>query len=371
MNEQSMPASALAVIPDHGLDVAIIGNGRTAALVDPVGRLVWWCYPRFDGDPVFCRLLSGDEEKGFSDVVLVDGMVEYHSEYQRNTATVITTLTDRHGGKVRITDFAPRYPNYGRMYRPPQLVRMIEPVAGLPRIAIRVRPTFNYGQPVTQRSSGSNHIRYWVGDSIITRRSLDPASGSFAHVVEKVSLDGQVTKLFESSRLASYSLAHDGGSLLAADGATREGGNPVKEINVLALDGSEIRSFGALSNRTSAIFPFVWSPDGTQVAFANIRRLYVAPRVSQLDIPSGIVGVPPDSREVYVASDEFVTPFFTDLEFSRDNKFLVMQVYEGDTHFVVVSLETGQSTPLTIPHLDPFVVDDNYLGTPAFFSWRQ
>lgn len=222
-----------------------------------------------------------------------------------------------------------------------------------------------------QLLGGEGYILGWVGDSIITRRSLDPASGSFAHVVEKVSLDGQVTKLFESSRLASYSLAHDGGSLLAADGATREGGNPVKEINVLALDGSEIRSFGALSNRTSAIFPFVWSPDGTQVAFANLRRLYVAPRVSQLDIPSGIVGVPPDSREVYVASDEFVTPFFTDLEFSRDNKFLVMQVYEGDTHFVVVSLETGQATPLAIPHLDPFVVDDNYLGTPAFFSWRQ
>jgi GH15 family glucan-1,4-alpha-glucosidase len=175
MNEQSMPASAKAVAVEHGLDLAIIGNGRTAALVDPTGRLVWWCYPRFDGDPVFCRLISGDEEKGFSDVVL-DGMVDYQSEYQRNTATVVTTLTDRHGGKVRITDFAPRYQNFGRMYRPPQIVRMIEPVAGLPRITIRVRPTYNYGQPVTQRSSGSNHIRYWIGDSIIRLTTDAPIS---------------------------------------------------------------------------------------------------------------------------------------------------------------------------------------------------
>ena len=89
MNDQSLPARAHAVATDHGLDLAIIGNGRTAALVDPAGRLVWWCYPRFDGDPIFCRLVAGDEEKGFSDVVL-DGMVEYQSEYQRNTATVIT-----------------------------------------------------------------------------------------------------------------------------------------------------------------------------------------------------------------------------------------------------------------------------------------
>ena len=38
---------------DHGLDLAVIGNGRTAALLDPEARLVWWCYPRFDSDPVF------------------------------------------------------------------------------------------------------------------------------------------------------------------------------------------------------------------------------------------------------------------------------------------------------------------------------
>ena len=76
---------------EHGLDLAVIGNGRTAALVDPVGRYVWWCFPRFDGDPIFCRLLSGDEEKGFSDVVL-DNMVDYRSEYRRNTAVVATIL---------------------------------------------------------------------------------------------------------------------------------------------------------------------------------------------------------------------------------------------------------------------------------------
>src|SRR5580700_12310380 len=88
---------------DHGLDLAVIGNGRTAALVDPCSRLVWWCYPRFDGDPIFCRLVSGAEEKGFSDVVLED-MADYQSEYVRNTAIVRTELTDRNGAKVRITD---------------------------------------------------------------------------------------------------------------------------------------------------------------------------------------------------------------------------------------------------------------------------
>ena len=128
----------------QGLDLAVIGNGRTAALVNPEARIVWWCLPRYDGDPVFCRLLAGEEEKGFTDVVL-DKMVETKSEYVRNTAIVVTELTDASGGAVRVTDFAPRFQIYGRTFRPPQLVRIIEPIAGMPRITIRFRAAHRYG----------------------------------------------------------------------------------------------------------------------------------------------------------------------------------------------------------------------------------
>src|SRR5215471_9053932 len=104
---------------DFGLDLAVIGNGRTAALLEPSSRIVWWCLPRYDGDPVFCRLLAGNEDKGFTDVVL-DGQAEVRSNYVRNTAIVITELVDADGGGVRITDFAPRFQIYGRTFRPPQ-----------------------------------------------------------------------------------------------------------------------------------------------------------------------------------------------------------------------------------------------------------
>jgi GH15 family glucan-1,4-alpha-glucosidase len=96
---------------DYGLDLAVVGNGRTAALVDPSARIVWWCLPHYDGDPVFCRLIAGDEEKGFTDVVL-DRMVETSSDYVRNTAIVATELTDDGGNAVRITSFAPRARGY-------------------------------------------------------------------------------------------------------------------------------------------------------------------------------------------------------------------------------------------------------------------
>ena len=156
---------------DHGLDLAVIGNGRTAALVDPCSQIVWWCYPRFDGDPIFCRLVAGKEEKGFSDVVL-DDMAEFQSEYVRNTAIVSTILTDHQGGKVRITDFVPRSGSSAVCIRPPEFFRIIEPIAGLPRITIRMRPTSDYGKPLPQRSLGSNHIRYF-NEGVVIRLTTD------------------------------------------------------------------------------------------------------------------------------------------------------------------------------------------------------
>ena len=121
------------------LDLGLIGNCRVAALVNPYGRIVWWCVPRFDGDPVFCNLLSGKEEKGFCEVAL-EGMVHNTSGYRRNTAVIETVLTDDAGNSVRISDFAPRFKQFGRHFRPAQIVRRIEPIVGLPRIRLRVRP---------------------------------------------------------------------------------------------------------------------------------------------------------------------------------------------------------------------------------------
>jgi GH15 family glucan-1,4-alpha-glucosidase len=172
---RSQPETAPVVrgsksLEEQALDLAVIGNCRIAALANPTGRIVWWCYPRFDSDPIFSRLLAGDEEKGFCDVVLVD-MVRSKSSYIRNTAILVTELEDAHGGRVRITDFAPRFHMYERVFRPPQIVRRLEPLAGLPRIQIRVRPTHGYGRPTTAHSIGSNHIRYRGGD--LLRLSTD------------------------------------------------------------------------------------------------------------------------------------------------------------------------------------------------------
>ena len=144
------------------LNLAIVGNSIIAALVDRRGRIVWTCWPRFDGDPVFCSLLNDstdDGAGGFFDVI-VENFASATQSYIPNTAILTTTLTDANGGSVRITDVAPRFKQFGRVFRPMMLMRRIEPLAGTPRIRIRVRPRFDYGAIEPTRTFGSNHMRF-------------------------------------------------------------------------------------------------------------------------------------------------------------------------------------------------------------------
>jgi len=154
------------------LDLGVIGNGVVAALIDARGRIVWYCLPRFDGDPAFCSLLNGENpEHGFAEVAL-EGLASSEQSYLGNSAILTTTLTDAKGAALRITDFCPRFKQFDRVFRPSMLVRRIEPIAGLPVLSIRIRPLSGYGQHRPQRTFGSNHIRY-VGPNLVLRLTSD------------------------------------------------------------------------------------------------------------------------------------------------------------------------------------------------------
>ena len=145
-------------MPD--LNLAVIGNSIVAALVDRRGRIVWYCLPRLDGDPIFGSLLNGDDPAdGFFEVSL-EHHVSSTQQYLENTAVLATTLTDAQDAAVRITDFVPRFKRYDRIFRPAMLVRRIEPIRGLPMVRIRLRPMFGYGGARPSRTLGSNHLRY-------------------------------------------------------------------------------------------------------------------------------------------------------------------------------------------------------------------
>ena len=132
--------------------------------------------PRFDGDPVFSTLVNNDEPNGeprdgcFE--VVVDDLARSEQEYLTNTAILVTRLYDSNGGAIEITDFAPRFGQYGRAFRPMMVIRMVRPIAGHPRIRIRLRPIFEYGEAKPQITHGSNHVRY-VGPNLTLRLTTD------------------------------------------------------------------------------------------------------------------------------------------------------------------------------------------------------
>ena len=158
--------------PGHGnLDLGIIGNGSFSALLDAKARVVWSCLPAFDGDPAFCELLSPRREGG---VYAVDIEHFSHAEqaYVGNTAVLRTVLHDRDGGALEIVDFAPRWRDHERFYRPVMLVRRIRPLQGRPRISIRIEPLNGWGERAAERTWGSNHLRFML-DSTTLRLTSD------------------------------------------------------------------------------------------------------------------------------------------------------------------------------------------------------
>jgi GH15 family glucan-1,4-alpha-glucosidase len=148
--------------PQASLDLAMIGNCSISALIDSRGRIVWWCMPRFDGDPVFHALLgpsSASADDGHFSVEL-EALQRTERAYDPGTAIVRTRLYDTSGQGIEITDFAPRFQHHGRMFRPAQLVRRVRPLSGHPRVRIIVRPRGEWGSVTPSLTHGSNHLRY-------------------------------------------------------------------------------------------------------------------------------------------------------------------------------------------------------------------
>ncbi len=167
------------------LDLAPIGNCSISALVDRTGRFVWCCAPRVDSDPFFSNLL-GRGEPGDADAeglwsIEVVGAHQTRQNYLRNTPILKTEITDSAGAAVEVIDLAPRFRQFGRGYRPTSFIRLIRPLAGAPHIAIRLRPTANWGAERAAVSSGSNHIRYIGSDTTLRLTSSAPVS----HVLEE------------------------------------------------------------------------------------------------------------------------------------------------------------------------------------------
>ena len=185
--------------PRPDLDLAPVGNCAVSALIDRRGRYVWACAPRVDGDPVFCALMDGDDpDHGFWEITL-EGLTETSQAYIRNTPVLRTVLTAGDGSAIEIIDFAPRHLKQSRVYRPLAFGRIVRPLRGAPRIAVRLRPAADWGARRAQTTSGSNHIRYLCTDLVFRLTTDCPVS----HILTE--------RVFRLERTLSFFLGPDEG----------------------------------------------------------------------------------------------------------------------------------------------------------------
>ncbi|NEU08502.1 glycoside hydrolase family 15 protein [Flavihumibacter sp. R14] len=148
----------------HIYQTGIIGNCGYLAHVHKNTNIEWLCWPRFDSSFVFGGLL--DREKGGSFTILPAGNYTSEQYYLENTNVLCTEITCSEGS-YRVTDFAPRFNQFERFFKPLMLIRKVEVLKGSPRIRVKCEPSYDYGQRQLKSHRGSSHIEYRGADENI------------------------------------------------------------------------------------------------------------------------------------------------------------------------------------------------------------
>jgi GH15 family glucan-1,4-alpha-glucosidase len=142
----------------------LIGNCQIAALVGQSGSFDWLCLPRPDSPPVFGKLL--DEEGGHFSISSPD-VESSTQEYIRNTNVLITNVTLKNGDAYKITDFCPRFQQFGRSFRPFAAFRILEPVKGQPNVRVECKPVSGWDKMPLVAARESSHLRFDIRGEVL------------------------------------------------------------------------------------------------------------------------------------------------------------------------------------------------------------
>ena len=118
---------------------ALIGNLRTAALVDRSGSIDWLCIPRFDSSACFASLL-GSSDNGRWFLAPKGGVKQVRRRYRDNTL-ILETEFETESGVATVVDLMPVAD------RPDQVdvIRIVKGVRGQVPMRTEVIIRFDYG----------------------------------------------------------------------------------------------------------------------------------------------------------------------------------------------------------------------------------
>ena len=147
---------------------ALIGNLRTAALVDRTGSIDWLCLPRFDSGACFAALL-GDKENGRWLLAPQGDVKQVRRKYRDNTL-LLETEFETESGVATVIDFMPAAERSEQI----DLVRVVKGIRGQVPMRTEVIFRFDYGRTlpwVRRRDYGISAVS---GPTAITLRTSVP-----------------------------------------------------------------------------------------------------------------------------------------------------------------------------------------------------
>jgi len=136
-------------------DYALLGDGRSAALVDRPGSVDWLCWPSFDGDTCFAALL-GDRSHGCWRITPRGPVTRAARHYLENSLILETTL-ETEPGTVTLTDWMV----WGAAQ--PTLARRVRCAGGPVSVECELILRFDYGRSVPWTKRAGKRVQLIAG----------------------------------------------------------------------------------------------------------------------------------------------------------------------------------------------------------------
>ena len=182
-------------------DYAIIGDGRSAALISNRGSIDWLCWPRFDSPSIFGAIVDPKIGGHWSIRPANDSKVT--RRYIENTNVLETTFA-RDTAKIILTDFmsiTSEENKRERLWPEHEIIRQIKCEGGDAEIIFEFNPRLDYGRVVPKIDNvGKLGWRFGLGTHVYTLRGdvdLDfKQSGESPHALVKLRLKAGETVAF-------------------------------------------------------------------------------------------------------------------------------------------------------------------------------